>query len=190
MKPHEHSCKLLFIGDSITQGWDTVYDSLSWAWRVTKWLDANSVIQGVGGGFFDASTLLPLPFEPDGIFLAYGTNDFSRFNCMEDFRNAVHTYLKKFCAMYRCSKMAILPIPREEEGTYREGFGSFDELREILKEEYLSFGIPFIDGYDLLPNHAFFYADAVHPNDNGYALMFENLLKKTDDFSFLRKPSN
>ena len=79
VRPHRHACKLLFIGDSITQGWNTAYDSLSWAWRVTRFLDANSVIQGVGGGFFNASTLASIPFEPNGLFIAYGTNDFGRF---------------------------------------------------------------------------------------------------------------
>ena len=44
-----YSRKFLIIGDSITQGWDSKYDSLSYANRISRMFDAESIIQGRGG---------------------------------------------------------------------------------------------------------------------------------------------
>ena len=47
--PHTFDRKILFIGDSITQGWQSSYDTASYAWRVSNYFNADSVIQGIGG---------------------------------------------------------------------------------------------------------------------------------------------
>ena len=46
---HKFDTKILFIGDSITQGWNAGVDTLSYAYRTSFALNAESIIQGVGG---------------------------------------------------------------------------------------------------------------------------------------------
>ena len=42
--PHQYDRKILFIGDSITQGWNSGFDSCSYAWRVSRKLSTESLI--------------------------------------------------------------------------------------------------------------------------------------------------
>lgn len=66
--PHKFDCKIFFIGDSITQGWNSTYDSLSYANRVSDFFNADSVIQGVGGAFFHPSIFdEAIDYDPDSL---------------------------------------------------------------------------------------------------------------------------
>jgi hypothetical protein len=70
VKPHTYSKKILFLGDSITQGWQSERDSMSYAWLLSRYLDADRLNWGVGGSVFHADTLEDVGFEPDMIFIA------------------------------------------------------------------------------------------------------------------------
>ena len=48
VQPYNYDTKILFIGDSITQGWDSGYDSLSFAPRVADHFSAKMMNQGIG----------------------------------------------------------------------------------------------------------------------------------------------
>ena len=53
VRPVEYDCKMMFIGDSITQGWDSGYDSLSYAYRVSRFFNAGqSVLPQPAQGLF------------------------------------------------------------------------------------------------------------------------------------------
>ena len=77
--PHTFDRKILFIGDSITQGWNSGYDSLSYAWRTTNFFNAESVIHGVGGGYFHKDIFDSIDFDPEIVIIAFGTNDFGHY---------------------------------------------------------------------------------------------------------------
>ena len=51
-KPIDYKTKILFIGDSITQGWNSKYDSLCYAQRVVDFFDAKAICNGIGGAYF------------------------------------------------------------------------------------------------------------------------------------------
>ena len=61
---HRFDRKILFLGDSITQGWNSKYDSMSYAYLVSDNLNADSIIQGIGGAVFAPSTILPWILPP------------------------------------------------------------------------------------------------------------------------------
>ena len=76
---HSYGKKILFIGDSITQGWDTVSDSNSYAYQVSLRYDADTVIFGVGGAYFHESILPSVDvYHHDVVIVAFGANDWSR----------------------------------------------------------------------------------------------------------------
>ena len=175
--PHTFSRKLLILGDSITQGRGSEYDSLSYAWRVTRFFDANSVIQGVGGGFHH-HTLLDedLPWEPDWIIEAYGTNDWGHYKTLEDLDTNVGLYLDKLVARYPEKKIfAVTPVWRANAQTPR-AMGSHEDCCRVLKEQYAKHGCIVADGSRMIPGLPEFFMDGLHPNEWGHSMLAENLI--------------
>ena len=82
----QDSTKFLFIGDSITQGYDSKQDSMSYAWRVSRMLNADSIIHGIGGGYYHESIVDSIDFDPDTVVLAFGTNDFGHYDTYDELR--------------------------------------------------------------------------------------------------------
>ena len=175
--PHEYGEKFLFLGDSITQGWDSGIDSLSYAWRTSLFFNADCRIYGVGGACFYPSTFeKPAKFDPDRVFVAFGTNDFGHFKTLEDLRTAASDYLDLVCGAFGGKKIyGITPIWRYD--TWIKPMGTFDECIDVIREEYEKRSVPVIDGLDLVPHNKTFFADALHPNALGFSLYAENLIR-------------
>lgn len=175
--PHRFRKKMLFIGDSITQGWNSYFDTNSYAWQVTRHFDAESVINGIGGAFYHESTFDRPDFEPDQVIVAYGTNDFGHNKTQEELRLHMGAFLDQVAEAYPVEKVCcISPIFRFDLAKQRN-MGSWEECRAILKEEITRRGFRLVDGYELVPHLDYFYADAVHPNDIGFAEYAKNLIK-------------
>ncbi|MBE6690720.1 MAG: SGNH/GDSL hydrolase family protein [Ruminococcaceae bacterium] len=178
LTPHTFACRMLFIGDSITQGWNSRYDSLSYAWRLTNYFDANSVIQGIGGAFYHESTLDKIDFDPDTVVIAYGTNDFGRFATLDELRGHAALFLDGIKAQFGDKRVFVItPIYRADWETPKK-MGSFAEACAVIAEEGQRCGFTVVDGQELVPHNDDFMADAVHPNDLGFGVYAENMIKK------------
>ncbi len=178
LMPHVHACKMLFIGDSITQGWNSRYDSLSYAWRVTRYFDANSVIQGVGGGFFHEGTLDTFAFDPDTVIIAYGTNDFGRFATLDDMRDRASRFMDEIVRQFGDKRVFVItPIYRSDWQKSKK-MGTFAQARALVREEGERCGFTVVDGMELVPHNGDFMADAVHPNDLGFGVFAERLVRR------------
>ena len=173
---HAYDRKMLFIGDSITQGWNTQYDSLSYAWRVSRHFNADRVIQGIGGAYYHESTHDTLPFDPDVVLVAYGTNDFGHYASLEELRGHTSAYLASIKEEYSDKQIFVIsPIWRG----HREGkkMGSFEDCRATIAEEAIRLGLTHINGLRLVPPFPTLFADEyLHPNDEGFAIYAENLI--------------
>ncbi|MBO5269567.1 MAG: SGNH/GDSL hydrolase family protein [Clostridia bacterium] len=169
--------KILFIGDSITQGWDAAYDSLSYTHRVAAYYDASFLNQGIGGAFYHENCFDTFDFDPDLVTVAYGTNDFGRFPTYDEMRKHVKAHLSLIAEAYKDKKVFVLtPIWRDK----REGkkMGTFENACAIVAEEATALGLTVIDGLTLVPPIPEFFADAyLHPNMNGFAVYAENLIR-------------
>lgn len=175
--PHHYSRKFLFLGDSITQGWNSEQDSLSYAWRVSSFFNADCRIQGIGGGYFHPSVFEKTAFQPDTVFVAFGTNDYSLLSEEELYRNA-SAYLDLVRDAYPdIPRIGILPIYRQDGQTPRK-MGTFEYCREIIRALEESRGFSVVDGYDLVPHLPIFFSDALHPNSLGFGLYAENLIRE------------
>lgn len=173
----EYDCKLLMIGDSITQGWDSEFDSFSYAYILSRSLNANSVIQGIGGAVYHETTLDKVPFDPDIVTIAYGTNDYSKFDTYERLRGHVTKYLDGIKEMYGDKKIFVLsPIWRGKVGC---PMGSFEKCRQIIIEEAEKRGMIHIDGLNMVPPIPSLYSDGwLHPNALGYGFYGENATRE------------
>ena len=173
-----YDTRLLFIGDSITQGWNSGLDSLSYAWRVTKMLNAESVIHGVGGGRFHQSVFDSIPYDPDYVIVAFGTNDFNKYVSYEELRGHARDFLSSVAAEYKGKNLfAISPIWRARSTTMP--MGEFDVARAIIAEEAERLGFAHVDGMNLVPHLSEYFEDEwLHPNAEGFSLYAENLVRE------------
>lgn len=167
--------KLLFVGDSITQGYASKYDLLSYAYQVSDLLNAESVIQGIGGACFVPDTVQEIGYDPDTVFVAYGTNDFDAAESLEEIGDNAREFLRRVRALYPVAEIyAITPIWRVAQ---ENRACTFDDCRRVIREAIQEVGIHCVDGYDLVPHHEDFFMDGLHPNDLGFCLYTKNLLR-------------
>ena len=179
LRPHTFDRKILFLGDSITQGWCSSRDSFSWAWNICFALNAQAVNQGIGGTAADPEAFPnDLDFDPDIVIVSYGTNDWSRYPTLEVLKEKHDAYWDLVCSKYAGKKLVgISPVYRfnTEEG---RGMGSFDSCCQVVKQCIQSRKeVIFVDGFDIIPHQKMFFKDGLHPLDNGYKTFSDHLVK-------------
>ena len=177
IRAHEYDCKLLMIGDSITQGWDTAYDTFSYAYILSRALNANSIIQGIGGAVFHEDTLDEIDFDPDIVTVAYGTNDFSKCQTFEEFNDHMTKFLDGIQKMYASKKVFVIsPIWR---GKTDSAIGSFEACRAAIADAAEVRGMIHINGLDMVPPIPELFADEwLHPNALGFGFFGENVTRE------------
>ncbi|MBP5609737.1 MAG: SGNH/GDSL hydrolase family protein [Clostridia bacterium] len=168
IRPLEYRHRILFLGDSITQGWNSARESMSFASRVTRFYDADTLNCSVGGGYFSTATIGENGFKPDAITIAYGTNDFTRSQSPEELQGNCTAYLDKVKALYpNVPIFVITPIIRHDNAERKAG--TFDWVRKTIAAEAGARGMNVIDGFSLFPTDEYYFWDSVHPKEAGFA---------------------
>lgn len=180
------ACKILVLGDSITQGYDAVYPSQSYANKMAWALDAEIVNQAIGGEIFRPAILdEELPFTPDLITVAFGTNDWSG-QTAEAFEKNADGFYTKLAGLYPDTPVfAILPIWRAdwEKVTRTKPFHESREILRTLAEKHPNFRV--IDGMTLTPHLPAFFSDLyLHPNDLGFQIYAQELVRQMKEIGF------
>ncbi len=178
LRPHVFDRKILFLGDSITQGWCSSRDSFSWAWNICFALNAQCVNQGVGGtGAQPGAFPSDLDFDPDTVIVAYGTNDWSLHPTLEALKETHDRYWELVREKYAGKQLVgISPTYRFNTEAGRK-MGSFSDCCETVKQSIRDCGATLVDGFDLIPHQEMFFADGVHPLDIGYKTFSDHLLQ-------------
>lgn len=181
LTPAPQSKTALFFGDSITQGYTSVFPSLNYVSRTARALDVDFYNFGIGSDVFNTAVLDSLPdFSPDIVFTAYGTNDWSKKSSVYSYKSSCSEYFERLCKIYpRARLVAILPIWRADCDRVTD-VGTFDEakwvLLEVLREHER---IKVIDGDTLVPHVRELYADGyLHPNEVGFEFYAQNLVSE------------
>lgn len=182
--PLTHERTLLFMGDSITQGYTTHFPSLAYPAQIALNEDAAWVNQAIGGEVFRPEILdEEINFVPSLIVLAYGTNDWSGKEKPVFLKNATD-FIRKIRGIWPDVPMAVLsPIWRGDYLTRRgEDFPFFDvhAALEDIASKYANTYI--VDGFNLVPHASELMEDEpLHPNELGfiyYAKRLSSELKK------------
>lgn len=178
LRPHTFDHKILFLGDSITQGWCSTRDSFSWAWLTCLALNAEGLNQGIGGSWAKPETFpLDVDFDPDTVIVSYGTNDWSVRPTLEKLKEAHDSYYDLVCEKYAGKRLVgISPVYRFNTEAGRR-MGSFESCCEVVRQSILDHGMILVDGFDIIPHQEMFFADGLHPLDNGYRTFAEHLIK-------------
>ncbi|ULL19181.1 SGNH/GDSL hydrolase family protein [Paenibacillus sp. H1-7] len=178
-KPYDRN--LLCIGDSITQGMDARKPSSTYPVLLSRALEMNLLNHGVGGYVFDADSLdEELPYKPDLITVAYGTNDWGRYQTMEAFREQCARFFAKANKLYSDIPMYVLtPFWRADQIQSRP-LGSLEALSDTIRNVCAAYpNTRLVDGQRLIPNMTSLFGDAyLHPNDEGFLHIAMNLYKR------------
>ena len=174
-RPATYRHRLLFHGDSITQGWNSGVDSMAYVPRVARFFDADYVNTAVGGGYFLPETLQENGFDPEAVVIAFGTNDFGHWPSAAVLRAQCAAYLDKAKALYSGRPVFVVtPIYRESHAP--RASGTFAACRETVGKEAEARGFIVVDGLLLVPpQEAYFAGDGLHPNALGFAAYAEGL---------------
>ncbi|MCM8789252.1 MAG: SGNH/GDSL hydrolase family protein [Candidatus Omnitrophica bacterium] len=176
-EPLEKSGKrVLFLGDSITQGMECINPVCAYPSVVAKILNADFINQGVGGFVFDADTLDEnFPFDPDIITVAYGVNDWNKDFSTQQIERSVYAYLEKLKNVFAQSKIFVItPIWTDREDQKKQA-GMLQDVRKIIEDAGKKTSCNVIDGLSLVPHDSFYFADGVHPNETGHLFYGVNL---------------
>ena len=125
--------------------------------------------------------LTSIPMNPitDFITVAYGTNDWGKTDYATFSENCPAFYAALAARHPSTPIFAFTPIPRGGEMT-NTAFGHFSRAAELIRAVAASHeNITVIEGEDLFPYDVSLYSDGfLHPNDEGFAIYAENLIRK------------
>lgn len=183
LRPVAKKTKLLQYGDSITQGYDALCPSCSYASRIAARLDADAVNKGIGGSLFLPELVKDkTDFQPDLITVAYGTNDWNAAGNFDDFKRRCNAFFARLAAHYPETPIAaISPIWRADCKESR-ALGPFDTVAKNIRETADKYeNIFFIDGFNFVPHETKYFRDAyLHPNDEGFSFYADALIKQLE----------
>lgn len=177
--PVEKNKNILFLGDSITQGYSAKFSSLTYTNAITRFYDANCLNQAIGGNIFNEDDLDEfLPFHAHMVFVAFGTNDWKQG---VDVSTNCERYFKKLTSIYKDVPIyVILPIWRgDTEELEKTTPLRFMEVREIVRQKAERYpNINVIESIDFLPHcEAVFEDKRLHPNDIGFVMYADGIKK-------------
>ncbi len=175
--------KVLFLGDSITQGFGAHIGSLCFSLTVARELGLNHIQQGVGGFRYEGGVVNKIDgFEPDKIVVALGINYHD--NMSYDYESAISEFYERLDKYYNGVPTVVLtPINRIGSHANPERLNSLVEF--LLKTVAKYPNIKVIDGAPLVPAvKEFFLPDGVHPSTLGYTMYAKNLLPKLKEIKF------
>lgn len=180
----KHKEKILFLGDSITQGMVAYNPSLTFCTQVARALDASSLNRGVGGAKHEVNSLDEDDrYEPTKIFIAYGINDIALLTDISQVTDALRETEKYYIRLKEIYKKAAIYVMTpiwclrtEEDNWFKD---VFDLYRKEQASIACSCGMKVLDGLDLVPHDTRYFQDqSVHPNDAGFLCYCDNILKR------------
>jgi lysophospholipase L1-like esterase len=170
--------RILFKGDSITNGSTTRFTSMGYTHQVARALKAHIINQGIGGEEFNPRAVdQDLKTDLDLVVLAFGTNDWAHAPSHVQMVANVNGFLAGLRDFYPEKKIVmILPIWRADYTLTTKKVGSFEDARTLLREAAARVNATVIDGMLLVPHVAEVFADArLHPSALGFQFYAENL---------------
>lgn len=179
IKPLPREKKVLLYGDSITQGYDALCPSQSYAVRLCDWLGAEGFNKAIGGECYCPDlAAVSCGFQPDYVLGAYGVNDWHQLT-QPDFEDRCRRFWKALCSQYpNAKKFALTPIwfrPTREVafGPY-EAFDTVEKTIYKVLEKFPE--VKVIHGWDFVPHDPEYYGDGrLHPNAKGFDEYHRNL---------------
>lgn len=173
--PADKNEKVLWLGDSITQGYGPDRSAETYVSVANRLLNYDIINQGIGGYIYDIKSLMKMEcYTPDKIIVALGTNQF----WTEDGRKAVEEYYEALTGLYGndIPILCISPIWRGDIPVdARPKFTEFCNTVKEIAGRYRN--VTVVDGFKLVPHLTEYYKDNLHPNCLGAETYGRNLVE-------------
>lgn len=167
--------KVLWLGDSITQGFGPLRSGQIYVSVANRILNYDIINQGIGGYIYDPKVLVEMEgYKPDKIIVALGTNQYGT-ESME----MIEEYYERITKLYPDTPiLAITPLWR---GDNMEGVPTLIKFCERLKEIIRKYDIvTMVEGWKLVPHLPEYYLDNLHPNQLGTEVYARNLVREIE----------
>ena len=171
--------KVLWLGDSITQGYGPLRSAQTYVSVANRLLNYDIINQGIGGYIYDPKVLVEMPgYRPDKIIVALGTNQYGT-ESMAD----IEEYYRVITELYKgVPILAITPLWR---GDNPEGVPTLMRFCERLKEIIRQYEIvTMVDGWRMVPHLPEYFIDNLHPNPLGTEVYAGNLVRAIRETGF------
>ena len=172
--------KVLWLGDSITQGYGPLRSAHTYVSVANRLLNYDIINQGIGGYIYDKKSLMKMDgYQPDKIIVALGTNQFG----MKDM-TMVEEYYETLTGIYG-TEIPILAISPIWRGDRPEEYDIFLHFCEEVKRIAGSYpNVRVLDGLTLVPHLSEYYRDNLHPNCLGAEVYGRNLVEAIRKMGF------
>lgn len=179
ISPVKNSKTILFYGDSITQGFDSLHPSKTYASQLAEALNADAINKAVGGTIFNPNLIdVSNNLKPDYIVVAYGTNDWNSVDLVtlqKNVKGFLNGIEKNYSAV---PAFVITPLWRPDWREIKKCGEFFNVENTIIELSNKHENITVIPGFDLIPHDKNIFGDLIlHPNEKGFEHYTENLLK-------------
>lgn len=172
--PAKKNEKVLWLGDSITQGYGPLRSAETYVSVANRLLNYDIINQGIGGYVYDKKSLMKMEgYTPDKIIVALGTNQFG-CETMKD----VEEYYETLTGIYG-TKIPILCISPLWRGDLPEQLPVLERFCENVKKIASQYpNVTVVDGFKLVPHLPEYFLDNLHPNVVGTETYGRNLVEE------------
>lgn len=177
--PLKKGQKVLWMGDSITQGFGSLRSSHTYVSVANRLLNYDIINQGIGGYVYDKNVLVEMEgYSPDKIIVSLGTNQYGT-ESMKD----IEEYYERLMEVYwNRPVLCITPIWR---GDSPDGFETLAKFCQKVKDICAKYSnITVVDGFMLVPNLPEYFLDNLHPNALGSEVYGRNLVLAIQEAGF------
>ena len=169
--PVKKGPKVLWLGDSITQGYGTLRSYETYVSVANRILGYDILNQGIGGYIYDRNSIIKMEgYKPEKIIVALGTNQFGD-GTMRD----VEEFYERLEQIYgdEIPVMCITPLWRGDVENGLPALKSFCEGIKRVAGRYANVWIA--DGFLLVPHLSEYFLDDLHPNCLGAEIYGRNI---------------
>ena len=177
--PVKKGDKVLWLGDSITQGYGPLRSAHTYVSVANRLLGYDILNQGIGGYIYDKNSLMKMDgYTPDKIIVSLGTNQYGA-ETMKD----VEEYYEVLTELYKdIPILCITPLWRGDNPEGIETLTSFCEKIKGIVAKYDQ--ITVVEGYRLVPHMSEYFLDNLHPNQLGAEIYGRNLVREIEKLGF------
>lgn len=177
--PVEKKEKVLWLGDSITQGFGPLRSAHTYVSVANRQLNYDIINQGIGGYVYDKNALVDMNgYRPDKIIVSLGTNQYGT-ESMKD----IEEYYECLQELYGdIPVLCITPIWRGDSPDGEPTLIKFCQKTKEIAEKYPN--VTVVDGFKLVPHLPEYFLDNLHPNALGCEIYGRNLVLAIQEKKF------
>ena len=178
--PVKKGTKVLWLGDSITQGFGPLRSACTYVSVANRILGYDIINQGIGGYVYDKNVLMKMDgYMPEKIIVALGTNQFGCETMID-----IEEYYETLIGIYG-EGMPILCITPLWRGDVPDGYDTLFAFCENVKRIAGKYkNVRIVDGFSLVPHLPEYFLDNLHPNCLGAEIYGRNLVREIERLGF------